>query len=180
VNLAPADVGKEGSHFDLPIALGLLVARGVLPADEIGSYTVLGKLGLDGSIAAVAGALPAAIAAHAAGRGLIWPAAKGPEAAWAGEVEILTPATLLALVNHFKGTQVLSPPWPATFAEAAPVPELRDIKGQETAKRALEIAAAGSRDRASRYWRRSCPASCRRSALPRCSGCRWSPRSRGC
>jgi len=144
VNLAPADVLKEGSHFDLPIALGLLVTMGVLPADEIGGYTVLGELGLDGSLAPVAGSLPAAIAAHAAGRGLICPAANGPEAAWAGEVEILAPATLLALVNHFKGTQVLSPPKPATFAELAAAPDLRDIKGQETAKRALEIAAAGS------------------------------------
>lgn len=144
VNLAPADVLKEGSHFDLPIALGLLVTMGVLPADEIGGYTVLGELGLDGSLAPVAGSLPAAIAAHAAGRGLICPSANGPEAAWAGEVEILAPATLLALVNHFKGTQVLSPPKPATFAELAAAPDLRDIKGQETAKRALEIAAAGS------------------------------------
>ena len=144
VNLAPADVLKEGSHFDLPIALGLLVTMGVLPADEIAGYTVLGELGLDGSIAGVAGSLPAAIAAHAAGRGLICPAANGPEAAWAGEVEILAPATLLTLVNHFKGTQVLSPPKLATFAEPAAAPDLRDIKGQETAKRALEIAAAGS------------------------------------
>lgn len=144
VNLAPADVLKEGSHFDLPIALGLLVTMGVLPADEIAGYTVLGELGLDGSIAAVAGSLPAAIAAHAAGRGLICPAANGPEAAWAGEVEILAPATLLTLVNHFKGTQVLSPPKPATFADLIAAPDLRDIKGQETAKRALEIAAAGS------------------------------------
>ena len=144
VNLAPADVLKEGSHFDLPIALGLLVTMGVLPADEIAGYTVLGELGLDGSIAAVAGSLPAAIAAHAAGRGLICPAANGPEAAWAGEVEILAPATLLTLFNHFKGTQVLSPPKAATFADLIAAPDLRDIKGQETAKRALEIAAAGS------------------------------------
>src|SRR5512145_1344799 len=80
VNLAPADLLKEGSHFDLPIALGLLAAMGVLPPDEVAGYVALGELGLDGSIAAVAGVLPAAIAAHAADKGLICPAAQGSEA----------------------------------------------------------------------------------------------------
>ena len=108
VNLAPADVLKEGSHFDLPIALGLLVAMGVLPGDEIEGYTVLGELALDGAIAPVAGVLPAAIAASAAARGLICPAACGGEAAWAGTIEVLAPATILALINHFKGTQVVN------------------------------------------------------------------------
>ena len=108
VNLAPADVLKEGSHFDLPIALGLLVAMGVLPGDEIEGYTVLGELALDGAIAPVAGVLPAAIAASAAARGLICPAACGGEAAWAGTIEVLAPATILALINHFKGTQIVN------------------------------------------------------------------------
>ena len=143
VNLAPADLLKEGSHFDLPIALALLAAMGVLPADEVAEYVALGELGLDGSLASVAGVLPAAIAANAAGRGLICPAAQGPEAAWAGEVHILAAPSLLALINHFKGTQVLAKPT-ARLAEDDPGHlDLKDIKGQESAKRALEVAAAG-------------------------------------
>jgi magnesium chelatase family protein len=143
VNLAPADLLKEGSHFDLPIALGLLAGMGVLPADEIQGYIALGELGLDGSIAAVAGVLPAAIAANASGRGLICPAAQGSEAAWAGEIEILAAPNLLALINHFKGTQVLSPPVPLLAEDDERVLDLKDIKGQESAKRALEVTAAG-------------------------------------
>jgi len=143
VNLAPADLLKEGSHFDLPIALGLLVAMGVLPADEIGGYAALGELALDGRISPVAGVLPAAIHAHACERGLICPAAQGGEAAWAGGIEVLAPDSLLALVNHFKGTQVLTPPEPALAEVAVEALDLKDIKGQETAKRALEVTAAG-------------------------------------
>jgi magnesium chelatase family protein len=148
VNLAPADLPKEGSHYDLPIALGLLVAMGVLPAQELERFVVIGELSLDGQINAVAGALPAAIAANAKGRGLICPQACGPEAAWAGMGSdnpggVLAPRSIIALVNHFKGTQVLSEPRPMKAADARALPDLRDIKGQETAKRALEVAAAG-------------------------------------
>jgi len=143
VNLAPADLAKEGSHFDLPIALGLLVAMGVLPGDEIAGYVALGELSLDGRLTPVAGVLPAALHALAGGRGLICPAAQGGEAAWADGLEVLAPESLVALVNHFKGSQVLSPPEPAMAEADAPAPDLRDIKGQETAKRALEVAAAG-------------------------------------
>ena len=111
VNLAPADLPKEGSHYDLPIALGLMAAIGAIPADALSGFTVLGELGLDGSIAAVAGVLPAAIGANARGEGLICPAACGPEAAWASpEMEIIAPASLIQLANHFRGTQVLSRP----------------------------------------------------------------------
>lgn len=144
VNLSPADVQKEGSHFDLPIALGLLVAMEVLSGEEVGRYAALGELSLDGAIAPVAGVLPAAIGAHAAGLGLICPAASGGEAAWAGEVEILAPPSLLALINHFKGLQVLTPPEPAQGRAEPSAPDLADIKGQEAAKRALEVAAAGN------------------------------------
>lgn len=144
VNMAPADVLKEGSHFDLPIALGILAAMGVLPAEEIAQYTALGELGLDGALAPVAGVLPAAVTANARGRGLICPAKNGGEAVWAGEdLNVLAPPTLLALINHFKGTQVLSRPEPRLREDDRTVPDLRDIKGQETAKRALEIVAAG-------------------------------------
>lgn len=144
VNLSPADVPKEGSHYDLPIALGLLVSMGVLPGEELARYTALGELSLDASLTNVAGVLPAAIDALAQGRGIICPAGCGAEAAWAGDIDIIAPPTLLALINHFKGTQVLARPQPALQSESSALPDMKDIKGQETAKRALEIAAAGA------------------------------------
>src|SRR6266516_3447450 len=144
VNLAPADVPKEGSHYDLPIALGLMAAIGAIPADALSGFTVLGELGLDGSIAAVAGVLPAAIGANARGEGLICPAACGAEAVCASpEMEIVAAASLIQLANHFRGTQVLARPQPKIREVDGALVDLKDIKGQESAKRALEVAAAG-------------------------------------
>ncbi len=165
VNLAPADLPKEGSHFDLPIALGLMAALGAIPADALAAYTVIGELNLDGTIAPVAGALPAAIAANAIGKGLICPAESGPEAAWAGaEIDILAPRSLIALANHFRGTQVLSRPEPSIRASAATFPDLADIKGRRAPsgrwrwRRLAGIICCSSAlpVPASRCWRRAC------------------------
>jgi len=144
VNLAPADLPKEGSHYDLPIALGLMAGLGAIPSDVLNDYVVLGELSLDGSLANIVGALPAAIGANARGKGLICPASSGGEAAWADrDMDILSPPSLIALANHFRGTQILSRPLPAISQLTDTLPDMADIKGQETAKRALEIAAAG-------------------------------------
>ena len=144
INLAPADLLKEGSHFDLPIALAVLAAMDVLPREEMGEFAALGELSLDGRLNPVTGVLPAAMAASARGLGLICPGGQGGEAAWAGvQFPVLAAPDLLALVNHFRGSQVLSPPEAAGLAEAPPVPDLADVRGMETSRRALEIAAAG-------------------------------------
>jgi magnesium chelatase family protein len=144
VNLAPADLPKEGSHYDLPIALGVMAAIGAIPLDALEGFTVLGELALDGTLTPVAGVLPAAMAANARGHGLICPHACGPEAAWASQdIDVLAPRNLIQLANHFKGTQVLGRPEPAVAQLSGSLPDMRDIKGQESAKRALEIAAAG-------------------------------------
>ena len=146
VNLAPADVLKEGSHYDLPIALGILVAMEIIPQDQVDHFYALGELGLDGSLRAVAGVLPAALYAHQKESGLICPYQTGAEAAWAGSGHVLAPRTLLQFINHSKGVQVMTAPTPSVRAHPDDIKfprDLSEVKGQETAKRALEIAAAG-------------------------------------
>ena len=143
VNLAPASLSKEGGHFDLPIALGLMIDMEVVSIDDLNDYYVLGELGLDGTIAPVAGVLPAAINAAANHRGLICPAACGGEAPWAGELDILAVPDILSLLNHLKGTQLLPPPEKGLTDDDMAVADLADVKGQETAKQSLEVAAAG-------------------------------------
>ncbi len=143
VNLSPADLPKEGSHYDLPIALALLGAMGIVDAETLAGYVVVGELGLDGKVASCPGVLLAALHASEQGRGLVCPVAQGPEAAWAGEIEVIPAPDLLSLLNHFKGSALL----PGAVAGEAETrdhgPDLAQVKGQETAKRALEIAAAG-------------------------------------
>ncbi|TRD22301.1 YifB family Mg chelatase-like AAA ATPase [Palleronia caenipelagi] len=143
VNLSPADLPKEGSHFDLPIALALLAAIGVLPADAVESVTALGELSLDGRLIGVPGALPAALHAAGEARDLVCPQGCGAEAAWLDQVRVLAPATLLDAIQHFTGQRVLSPADPGEIRDTPCTLDLQDIRGQERAKRAAEIAAAG-------------------------------------
>jgi len=143
VNFSPADLPKAGSHYDLPIALALMAAFELIPPEEIEAHVALGELSLDGEIRAVQGALPTAIAAAAQDKGLICLALCGREAAWVGAAEVLAPATLIDLVNHFPGRKALTPPEPGPISARRSAADLIDVKGQESARRALEVAAAG-------------------------------------
>lgn len=143
VNLSPADVQKVGSHFDLPIALGLMVGLGALSPDDVRDRIVLGELSLDGRLSQVSGVLPAALLASSQEKGLICPRGNGSEAAWADDIDIIAAPDLIALMNHLKGKQILQHPKPQLKPDVQNKPDLSDIKGQESAKRALEIAAAG-------------------------------------
>ena len=143
INLSPADLPKEGSHYDLPIALALLGAMGLVDAEALAQFVVVGELGLDGRVASSPGVLLAALHASSRGLGLICPAMQGSEAAWAGEIEVVAAPDLLGLLNHLKGQSLLRPPDPGGAEPRQTGPDLKMVKGQETAKRALEIAAAG-------------------------------------
>ncbi len=143
VNLSPADLPKEGTHLDLPIAMGLLAAMGVVDAEALADYVVVGELGLDARIAPSPGVLLAALHASEIGKGLICPAAQGSEAAWAGSIGIVAAPDILSLLNHLKGHGLLATPQPGEADDVMAGPDLKQVKGQETAKRALEIAAAG-------------------------------------
>ena len=143
VNLSPADLPKEGSHFDLPIALALLAALEIVPKDDAAQTVALGELSLDGSLVPVIGALPAAMAAAQDDRTLLCPAACGSEAAWVDATNVIAPRNLTEVVRHYTGQSILSPARPGEVAAQSGTRDLSDVKGQERAKRALEIAAAG-------------------------------------
>lgn len=143
INLSPADLPKDGSHYDLPIALALLAAMGVTDAEQLNDWIAVGELSLDGRVVASPGVLIAALHASEAETGLICPHDQGSEAKWASGVPVLAPRDLSSLLGHLKGSQVLPDPVRGDVEEAAPVNDLKQVKGQETAKRALEIAAAG-------------------------------------
>jgi magnesium chelatase family protein len=143
VNLSPADLPKEGSHFDLPIALALLAALEIIPKDEVAGTVALGELALDGRLVAVIGALPAAMAAATEDRALLCPRACGPEAAWVGATQVLAAGSLDEVVRHYTGQSALTPAEAGEVTATKHARDLREVKGQERAKRALEIAAAG-------------------------------------
>lgn len=142
VNLAPADLPKEGSHYDLAIALAMLAAMGVIAPDALDGYAAIGELSLDGRLGQTLGVLPAAMAAEGMDLRLTCPAICGAEAAWAGGTAIAADS-LIALINHFSGRSPLNAAKPGPLAPPVPGPDLRDVKGQDMAKRVLEIAAAG-------------------------------------
>jgi len=143
INLSPADLPKEGSHYDLPIALALLAAMGVTDAEQLADWIAVGELALDGRVVASPGVLLAAIHASQEEAGLICPAGQGAEARWAAGIPICAAPDLVSLLNHLKGTQTLPDPKPGEVEPAPPGPDMKQVKGQETARRALEIAAAG-------------------------------------
>ncbi len=143
VNLSPADLLKEGSHYDLAIAIGILIELKIIKQEDIANYYCLGELALDGSLSKVNGILPAAIEANSQDNGIICPKQCGSEAAWAGNKDIIAATNLICIINHLNNKQLLPNPQINRVTIDNNYPDLKDIKGQEIAKRALEIAAAG-------------------------------------
>jgi magnesium chelatase family protein len=143
VNLSPADLPKEGSHFDLPIALALLAALDIVPRDKVETAMALGELSLDGTLVPVIGALPTALAAGEDERVLYCPLACGAEAAWVGATPVFAARTLAELIAHLTERHPLDPAKPGEVHEDAQLTCLSEVRGQERAKRAIEIAAAG-------------------------------------
>lgn len=143
VNLSPADMAKTGAHFDLPILCGILCSVGILPEEKLSKYLIMGEVGLDGAIVATSGVLPAAVWARRNNLGIICPAAQGAEAQMSGHNNILAPGHVLELINHFKGTHTIPMPAATTQTDTTKVGDMSEVYGQDAAKRALEIAAAG-------------------------------------
>ena len=143
INLSPADLPKEGSHFDLPIAMALLAALEIIPGEDAEQTVALGELSLDGGLVPVIGALPAAMAAANEDRTLLCPQACGAEAAWVGAAKVIAPRTLADVVRHYTGQHILPQSEPGEVRNTTSIRDLSEVKGQERAKRALEIAAAG-------------------------------------
>lgn len=150
VNLAPGDVRKEGTAFDLPIAVGLLAASGAVPPEALARVALLGELGLDGSLRPVPGVLPVAAELSTRGRAdtIVVPDANAAEAALVASLDVVGASSLSAVIEHLRGTRPIETtrvdPLGMLSGDAAAGPDLVDVRGQEMAKRALEIAAAGA------------------------------------
>ncbi|MBN9542280.1 MAG: YifB family Mg chelatase-like AAA ATPase [Alphaproteobacteria bacterium] len=145
INLSPADIYKEGSHFDLPIAIGILGCLGIIPNEYINEYLIAGELSLDGNINQVSGILPISMHAVNNNLGVMCPKLNGSEAAWAGDLKIIAADNLMSLIQHTKGEAYLEyPEVPKDYVnDNLKKYNMSEIKGHKIAKRALEVAAAG-------------------------------------